>query len=157
MDLSCKIVDVISFGVCGFFYIGLILGLVFVMKKGCKMNDYYFIDEDRMNLRFPVYEKGKFKRFSWSNFLVGKKVHTGGEVMCKPEQCTGARDAEGRLVYENDIVKHHRGEIGIVEWYAGTCQFFIDDIENREAIDVLDDICNYEVIGNIHENKELLK
>ena len=72
------------------------------------------------------------------------------------EQCTGARDTKGKLVYENDIVKNHRGEIGLVEWYEGTCQFFIVDVENKEAIDILDDICNYEVIGNIHEKPELL-
>ena len=124
-------------------------------------DECYFIDEDRMNLRFPVYEYGKFKRFSWSNFLVGKKVHSGTEIMGKPEQCTGLKDNNGRLVYAGDFL-YYKGEVCLVFWSEPTACFgvmlqgsgytdYAGDIKRSDLYSI-----DGEVIGNIHENKELL-
>lgn len=121
---------------------------------------YHFIDEDRMKLRFPIYCKGKFKRFSWSDILVGAKVVAGYEDRMKPEQCTGKRDKDGCLIYEHDIVRcTYKTEHldGVVVWDNEVSGFSI--LVNKElySFEERNKDDTVEVIGNIHENPKLLK
>lgn len=76
------------------------------------------------------------------------------------EQCTGLKDKNGRLIYEGDIVNIlcEIEEQGVIEWALEEAQFviraeqagFVADFDNYSSIDL-------EVIGNIHENPELLE
>ena len=79
-------------------------------------------------------------------------------------QCTGLKDKNGKLIYEGDIVKFYFDRdkvIGVIAWdnehqvgfYVNTTDYFKD-----KYITNYDFLCgfNYEVIGNIYENKELL-
>lgn len=127
-----------------------------IMGKGQKMS-YHFIDEDRLKLRFPVYEKGKFKKFVFSDFLLGKPMLDAKKDVLKPNQCIGVRDVDGILIYENDILKNHRGEIVVVVWINETASFFLKGI-GWSGFDntVNDDITNYKIIGNVYQNPELL-
>lgn len=65
------------------------------------------------------------------------------------EQCTGLKDKNGRLIYEGDIVKFEN-ETSEVKWCING--FAIDD-----GIQYLVDDMDIEVIGNIHENPELME
>ena len=67
---------------------------------------------------------------------------------CIVEQCTGIKDKNGKLIYEGDIVKSGK-HIYPVKWYVNG--FAVND-----GYDYLIDNEEWEVIGNIHENKELL-
>lgn len=78
------------------------------------------------------------------------------------EQFTGLLDKNGKEIYEGDIVRvslsngHDREEV--VEWTADNAQYdvFCSDCGHCSYIDGHSaDYC--EVIGNIHENPELLK
>lgn len=86
-------------------------------------------------------------------------------------QCTGLKDKNGKLIWENDIL--HNGNYFVVKWNAPCARFDIvlnnshnipigkwepmicdwknnDFKEYRKAVD-------YEVIGNIFDNPELLE
>lgn len=112
---------------------------------------YYFIDEDRMKLRFPIYCKGKFKRFSWSDILIGAKVVAGYEDRMKPEQCTGLRDKDGQLIYENDYIENDntKGDVYLVIFDGETARFMAKEMNgNLRLINK-----NVRVVGNIHERE----
>lgn len=75
------------------------------------------------------------------------------------EQCTVLKDKNGNLIYEGDILKNHREEVGYVSFYQDTASMvildkngLIDDIIEKKYLGI-----NFEIIGNIHENPELLE
>jgi uncharacterized phage protein (TIGR01671 family) len=70
------------------------------------------------------------------------------------EQCTGLKDKNGRLIYEGDIVRTHLKRIGKVFWNEMCwCYRTLDNVGCTYIMETYD----VEVIGNIHENPELLE
>ena len=77
-------------------------------------------------------------------------------------QCTGLKDKNGKLIWENDIVRGKmHGNYGYRK-LVGVVQYYIDAFKvNVEPNSFLGDYKNIsnacEVIGNIFDNPELLK
>ena len=102
----------------------------------------------------------KFKRKYTFHFEDG---HTKSisEKDCVIEQCTGLKDKNGKLIYEGDIIQLTRerrwlpkGSLHIIDWRTFNCCGFC-----LGCLGSLTEKCSKEciVIGNIHENHELLK
>lgn len=119
---------------------------------------------DRFRFRIPITNKdGKFEKFVYFDLFNQPAITCrASDIFQNAEQCTGLKDKNGRLIYEGDILKDHRQEGGIVKWNNDSAGFAIYEILETGCcvgglFDWLDKDTNYEVIGNIHENPELLE
>lgn len=79
------------------------------------------------------------------------------------EQCTGLEDKNGRLIYEGDIVKrqskyseNEKDVVLQVEWNCKGARYITTDKKHDTWIFSMFDY-EYEILGNIHENPELLE
>ena len=76
-------------------------------------------------------------------------------------QTTGLLDKNGKEIFEGDIVDY-KGREAVVKWHGSYASFiyrFVDGLKERVSEwDPLFLACyNFEVIGNIYENPELLE
>ena len=73
------------------------------------------------------------------------------------EQCTGIKDKNGKPVFEGDILSDYDGFKFLVRWNALELKYvFIPVLKNNtEDLDIYPNEC--ELVGNIHENEELLR
>lgn len=82
------------------------------------------------------------------------------------EQYTGIKDKNGVEIYENDIVyvrSHlYKDRVGVIIWSKNNASYYFSDNTNKFNIPMplgiqIDGFLSYEVIGNIHEQPELLE
>lgn len=77
-------------------------------------------------------------------------------------QYTGLTDINNKKIFDGDIIKHynekinpHKFVLSIVKWDCSKSRFYKTDIEDCTNW-AMSASCKYEVIGNIHDNPELL-
>lgn len=75
------------------------------------------------------------------------------EKDCVIEQCTGLKDKNGKLIYEGDIVIKDKHEFEV--YYDDSLYGYY--LRSNNIITVFVSSTKLEIIGNIHENGDLLK
>lgn len=71
-------------------------------------------------------------------------------------QFTGLYDKNGKEIYEGDVCSGHSDGIGVIEWedLSGGYDYVFP---NEDIVGIWEVIKDIVVIGNIHENPELLE
>ena len=129
------------------------------------MNDRYLfrakhsLESKKWNIGNLVEEPdGLYLRDNKNNIMVYIQDHS---TIC---QCTGLKDKNGKLIWENDVVgfwdaystENGQAEmdcIGKVVWDDETISFQVTNRLSAESYEVLDE-CS--IIGNIFDNPELM-
>lgn len=74
------------------------------------------------------------------------------------EQCVGLKDKNSKLIYENDFIQAENGNVYLIEWCQEKLGFVARTNSPDDVLESLDiSSCEWEVIGNIHENEDLLE
>lgn len=101
------------------------------------------------------------KSYSMDDHFIDEdgKLNTDGDFYTV-EQCTGLKDKNGKLIYEGDIIKGSNGSINGEEWEFTAVIKWDEELHGFTLPNFNADenwSHYYNVIGNIHEDPELLK
>ncbi len=123
--------------------------------------------------RFRAYDGGSLNRmYQPDEVMVGNgdiwiidEDSVAGEWIVNNDlnlmQSTGLKDKNGKEIFEGDIVDY-KGRKAIVNWHGSYASFiyrFVDELQERKSEwkPLYLAYYKFEVVGNVHENKELLE
>ena len=99
---------------------------------------------------------GKIKLDRVINRIIAPEMYTiDPNTIC---QYTGFTDKNGKKIWENDIVRNKKGDIGVAQWFEEHAAFMIwNKTKNCVCYLAENDFSKIEVIGNVFDNPYLLE
>lgn len=117
-----------------------------------KDNEFYINPDGSVYSAFESYDNKNIR----TNYIENFSRDDFDEGYIIVEQYTGLKDKNGKEIYEGDIVEY--------DWYIRNDKSYkvkervvFDDMGARLGNDRIRNCSNVEVIGNIHENPDLLE
>ena len=122
------------------------------------------VNEEIIQEALDIYVAKDEHKSAW-DFINANYAETDGYYFIDSvdflDQCTGLRDKNGKLIYENDVVKVSEAyENGIykIEFCQSDCEYNLYNSKGNFMYQLTKSMARYmEVIGNIHENADLIK
>lgn len=87
------------------------------------------------------------------DYMIGDNIVGTSRHILIIESCTGLKDKNGNLIYENDLIDFY-GKIYQIIWDSDFACF---SIKNNNSMHPISDITQSIILGNINENPELLE
>lgn len=115
---------------------------------------------NRFKFRIPYYKENMFVGFVTANVATGESSFIQGCSPKEPEQCTGLKDKNGKLIYEGDIVEcsyKNCSKNGVIKWDDICLCFYIECEGKGYEFTPYSENDELKIVGNIHENGDLLK
>lgn len=118
---------------------------------------------DRFKLRWPLLKDrtNRFIKFVYGDCFVGKPFDPPTKHFGEPQQCTGLKDKNGKLIYEGDLIKSPSNShvLEVFRYIDGTYmtrEYRKNGYNELPLYHFVAGEYGIEIVGNIHENKELL-
>lgn len=109
-----------------------------------KTQESYYISRTEYGMSSDTYD---------CEYMSGFEEEVIPETVC---EWTGKLDKNGKKIFEGDIVQGEAEEArGVVEWQHSECRYLISIRNGYDWLFMDDD--EWRVIGNIHDNPELLE
>lgn len=142
------------------------IGLLALKRVGIPAAAYYASEVDKYAIKIAkknhpeIIHVGDVKQCWARNFPFHVLCESDEFVV---EQCTGLKDKNGELIYEGDIVRvtgdcltippYLESKLAKVVWEINCFCFYFP----RENESYFSECWDYEIVGNIHENADLLE
>lgn len=125
-----------------------------ILFRGKRVDNGEWMEGDLIQSRDKTYIHPKANSFRVSETGLSKLIVLREVYPETVGEYTGLTDKNGKKIFEGDFIRSNSGR-GYIEYYPNDCAF--DVVDDHGFLWLISEMSNIEVIGNIHDNPELLE
>lgn len=125
-----------------------------ILFRGKRVDNGEWTEGDLIQSRDKTYIHPKANSFRVSETGLSKLIVLREVYPETVGEYTGLTDKNGKKIFEGDFIRSNSGR-GYIEYYPNDCAF--DVVDDHGFLWLISEMSNIEVIGNIHDNPELLE